>query len=259
MTEQKKTIEDLIAITAQLRDKQKGCPWDLEQNFQTIACYTLEEAYEVVEAIEDEDYVGLKDELGDLLFQVMIYSQMGKENGYFEFEDVVHAISSKMLRRHPHVFGGQNDISIDEIEANWKRIKAEEKAARGEIETSCLDGISKNLPALTRALFIQKKAAGTGFDWPGIPPILDKLDEEIAEYKEAALKGDAAHIEDEIGDLFFTIVNLARHHDIDPETALRKANRKFEGRFRLIEKEVSPQDDLEALEAKWQEAKKKWA
>lgn len=259
MTEQKKTLQDLLAITAQLRDKEKGCPWDLEQTFQTIARYTLEEAYEVVEAIEDEDYVGLKDELGDLLFQVMIYSQMAVERGYFDFDDVVHAISSKMIRRHPHVFGGNNKITLAEIEANYQRIKAEEKAARGEIEISCLDGISKNLPALTRALFLQQKAAGTGFDWPGIPPILDKLDEEIAEYKEAAAQGDISHVEDEIGDLFFTIVNLARHHDLDPETALRKANRKFEERFRLIEKEVSPEDDLDALDAKWQEAKRKLA
>lgn len=259
MTEPKKTIKDLLAITAQLRDKEKGCPWDLKQNFQTITQYTLEEAYEVVEAIEDKDYIGLKDELGDLLFQVMIYSQMAKENGYFEFEDVVHAISSKMLRRHPHVFGGQNNIAIEEIEANWKRIKAEEKAARGDVETSCFDGISKNLPALTRALFLQNKAAGTGFDWPSIPPILEKLDEEIAEYKEAALQGDSSQIEDEIGDLFFTLVNLARHHEVDPEKALRRANRKFETRFRLIEKEVSLEDDLDALEAKWQEAKRKLA
>ncbi|MCD2324867.1 nucleoside triphosphate pyrophosphohydrolase [Sphingomonas sp. IC-56] len=241
-------IERLAAIMARLRDPEHGCEWDSVQTFATIAPFTIEEAYEVADAIERDDMAELKDELGDLLLQVVFHSRMAEEAGHFTLEDVAQSISDKMERRHPHIFG-------DEAEGGhyrWEQIKAEERAAKGS--TSALDGVAIGLPALLRAEKIQKRAARTGFDWPDPTGARAKIEEEIAEVEGAS--EDTR--EEEIGDLLFSVVNWARKFGIDPEAALRRANGKFETRFKAMEAEAGDAFaglDLEAKEALWQRAK----
>ncbi len=251
-------LERLLDIMARLRDPEDGCPWDVAQSFKTIAPYTIEEAYETAEAAELGDAEALKDELGDLLLQVVFHSRMAEEDGTFAFNDVARAISDKMVRRHPHVFG---DAEIDSAAAQttaWETQKAAERASQGA--ASALDGVGVGLPALTRALKLQRRAARVGFDWPDVAPVFDKIDEEIAELRGAMTQG-AARIEDELGDLLFAVVNLARHLDTDPEQALRGACRKFERRFRTVETRLAAQGKpggaatLDEMEAEWQWAK----
>lgn len=258
-------FRELARIMARLRDPVSGCPWDLEQNFTTIAPYTIEEAYEVADAIERADMGELRDELGDLLFQVMFHSRMAEEQGAFALADVVAAINNKMIRRHPHVFGSEGDgRSAVEQTVAWEAMKAAERAskARSDVAPSALDGVARALPALLRAEKLQKRAARTGFDWTETPPIFDKFEEEIAEVKEAIASGDGAAIEEEVGDLLFVVANLARRLSVDPEQALRKANAKFERRFRAME-QASEMDEvkfaslsLDQQEAYWQRVKK---
>jgi len=260
-------IEALIAIMAALRDKDSGCPWDIKQSFETIAPYTIEEAYEVAEAIARADMANLVDELGDLLLQVVFHAQMASEAGLFDFGDVVQAITTKLVRRHPHVFGDVRGGGLDEVNANWERTKREERASKHNhsgppARSSVLDGIALSLPALSRAVKLQARAAGVGFDWQTPGPILDKLAEEVAELSEAMTSKDARAMKDEIGDLIFTVANMARRLDLDPETAARAANAKFERRFRAMEHAAarSGRDmkamSLEELEALWVEAKR---
>jgi nucleoside triphosphate diphosphatase len=254
-------IGSLLAIMAALRTPKTGCPWDLEQNFATIAPYTIEEAYEVADAIARHDLVDLEDELGDLLLQVVFHARMAEELGTFDFGDVVEAITAKLIRRHPHVFGDAGSQTPEAVEGLWERIKGEEKAARGQPENaSALAGVPLGLPALTRALKLQTKASKVGFDWNDPREVLRKIREEVDEI-EAALDGDAAHAATEVGDLVFAAVNLARHLRADPEAVLRQTNRKFERRFAAIEQALAargkkPQDaTLAEMDALWDEAK----
>ncbi len=236
-------VEALLAIMAKLRDPDGGCPWDLEQTFATIAPYTIEEAYEVADAIDRGDMHDLKDELGDLLLQVVFHSRMAEEAGAFAFADVVGAICDKLTRRHPHVFGEARFADAEAQLADWEARKRAERAAKGEADTSALAGIARGLPEWQRALKLQKQAAKVGFDWPGPAPVIDKLHEETEEVRAefaavAADPGDAdAHdrLEDEIGDVLFVCANLARHARVDVGSALRRANAKFERRFRAME------------------------
>lgn len=227
---------------ARLRNPDGGCPWDLEQTFATIAPHTIEEAYEVADAIDHGDMAHLKDELGDLLFQVVFYAQMADEQGDFNFHDVVAAITEKMIRRHPHVFGTQSGIDSAEAQtANWEAVKAAERQAKASDGTEddarhgALDDVSPGMPALMRAAKLQKRAARVGFDWPDARPVFDKFREELAELEAEVATNDAVALEHEVGDLLFTCVNLARKLGIDPETALRHANGRFENRFKHIE------------------------
>lgn len=245
------SITQLLTIMARLRDPKNGCPWDIEQNFATIAPYTIEEAYEVAEAIHANNPEEIKQELGDLLLQVVFHAQMAKEIGWFDFNAVAQAIGDKMIRRHPHVFG---DATIETAEAqteNWEVIKAEERKKKAT--GSVLDDVPYALPALMRAEKLQKRAARIGFDWPEVGPVFDKCEEELEEIRAAA--GNPEQIEEEIGDLLFTCANLARHYKIDPEEALRKANRKFERRFRAVERQMKPESTLDEMEAHWQAVK----
>jgi ATP diphosphatase len=231
------SLDDLLAIMARLRDPQDGCPWDVQQDFASIAAYTIEEAYEVADAIDRKDWPDLRDELGDLLLQVVFHARMAQEAGLFDFADVAHAISSKMRRRHPHVFG---DVQYADIEAQkraWEDIKTTERLAKGAPpDGSALAGISSGLPEWKRALKLQQRAAGTGFDWPDPQLVLAKLAEEIEEVRvEFAEGADPARLEDEIGDVLFVLVNLTRHAGVDFSSALRHANAKFERRFRQME------------------------
>ena len=230
-----KRIEDLIGIMARLRDSERGCPWDRVQTFRTIAPYTIEEAYEVADAIEREKFTDLLDELGDLLFQVVFHAQIARESGEFGFEEVVDAIAGKMVRRHPHVFGDANERSLAEQPERWEEIKAVERSERGS-KGSLLDDVPIALPALTRAMKLQRRAARCGFDWPNSNAVFDKITEELVELREAVRAGDRAGIDDELGDLLFTVVNFARHLGIDPESSARAANKKFERRFRELER-----------------------
>lgn len=254
-------IDQLLAIMARLRDPEKGCPWDIEQTFRSIAPYTIEEAHEVAEAIEQGDMDELKDELGDLLFQVVFHARMAEEQGAFGFADVVDAISVKMLRRHPHVFGDQAIPDVGAQTVNWEALKAEERAAKGHTDSSALAGIAKGLGDLQRALKLQKRAARVGFDWPTVEPIFDKLTEEADELKAAIANQDRANIEEELGDLLFVLTNLARKLDVDPGMALRASNRKFEQRFRAMEQAATERGlklaelDLEAQERIYQSIK----
>lgn len=256
-TEKSEAMDRLLAIMDRLRDPQGGCPWDIEQDFSSIAPYTIEEAYEVADAIERQDMPELKDELGDLLFQVVFHSQMAQEAGHFRFEDVADAISEKMLRRHPHVFSNADARDAQSQIQAWEAQKAAERAEKADRDPSVLANLPVALPALLRAEKLSKRAARVGFDWPDVEQVLAKIDEELAEVREAVAEEDAVHIEEEIGDLLFAISNLARKLQLDPETALRKANAKFERRFRgvearLIEQGTSVQEaDLEAMELMW--------
>jgi nucleoside triphosphate diphosphatase len=258
MTHAYPAIEKLLGIMARLRDPQHGCPWDREQNFATIAPYTIEEAYEVGDAIERGDMAALKDELGDLLFQVVFHARMAEEAGLFAFDDVATAISEKMVRRHPHVFGDAKITSITAQNEAWEAHKARERAAAGASD-SVLDGVALAFPALLRAGKISRRAARIGFDWPDARSVIAKLAEEIREI-EAELDLGGAHdrLEDEVGDLLFAAANLARKLEVEPETALRRATAKFERRFRAVDalaKERGIGRDLDALEALWQQVK----
>jgi len=257
-------LERLLAVMAALRDPDGGCPWDLEQDFASIAPYTIEEAYEVADAIDRGDMGGLREELGDLLLQVVFHSRMAEEQGLFDFGDVAAGIADKMVRRHPHVFGGADG---DGSAGQWEEIKRRGREAAGERDTSALAGIARGLPEWQRALKLQKRAARMGFDWPGPDPVFDKLDEEVAEVRaefEAPDRGTPAarvRLEEELGDLLFVAANLARHAGVDPGSAMRRANLKFERRFRDMEAiataEGTPLDarTLEEQEALWRRAK----
>ena len=232
------SMDDLLQIMAKLRDPDGGCPWDVAQDFATIAPYTIEEAYEVADAIERGNMDDLKGELGDLLLQVVFHAQMADEAGHFEYADVVTAISEKMVVRHPHVFGDMTVEDADAQTAAWETQKAAERAAKAEAAgdvPSALDDVASGLPALMRAEKFQKRAARVGFDWPSPAPVVDQVREELDEVIAEIDAGDPDRLEDEIGDLLFTCVNLARKLGVDPETALRRSNAKFESRFRAVE------------------------
>lgn len=254
-------ISDLLEVMARLRNPDGGCPWDLEQDFRTIAPYTVEEAYEVADAIEREDMGALKDELGDLLFQAVFHAQMAKEADLFDFDDVVAAITDKMIRRHPHVFADADFRTSDEQTDAWEQQKAEERAAKGE--ESLLADVPVGLPGLTRAVKLQKRAARVGFDWTNAKDVLDKITEETRELAEAVETTDDNKIEDEFGDLLFVLANLSRHLDVDPEAALRRANEKFTRRFKFIETSLKEAQrdiktaSLDEMEALWRQAKTK--
>jgi ATP diphosphatase len=259
-----KDISRLIEIMAALRDPKAGCPWDQRQTFATIAPYTIEEAYEVADAIERGDLAHLKDELGDLLLQVVYHARMAEEQNDFAFGDVVEAVTTKMIRRHPHVFGTEEERAAGAAPGFWDKVKAAERG--DQANDGVLADVPVGLPALTRAIKLQNKAAKVGFDWPSLAPVFAKLEEEIGELHAAIDAasgkpvGDAA-IEEEFGDLLFVVANVARHLKIDPETALRRANEKFTRRFRFIEQQLaargsSPaQSDLAEMDALWDEAK----
>ena len=257
------SIQNLLDIMARLRDPQAGCSWDLGQDFASVAPYTVEEAYEVADAIAREDMPGLRDELGDLLFQVVFHAQMASEAGEFDFGDVGESICNKMIRRHPHVFGNEDERARGAVPGSWERIKASERQAAKDTRASVLDGIANALPALRRAQKLGKRAASTGFDWPNIKGVREKIDEELAELDETLREQDARKMTEELGDLLFAVVNLARHLRIDPEQALINANRKFERRFRQMESDLGDSDasladlDIDALEVRWQAAKEK--
>jgi len=278
MSDKNYNLDDLLYLMSRLRDPETGCPWDIKQTFASIVPHTIEEAYEVADAIEKQDYPHLKEELGDLLFQVIFYSQMGKEQQHFEFEDIIHTLVQKLVRRHPHVFPSgelhseNNDIRLsdDEIKGRWEQIKAQEREEKELAASpqksqsdyvSILSDIPNVLPALQRAEKLQKRAATVGFDWPEATPVLDKIEEEIGELREAMAENNQANIQDELGDLMFAMTNLARHVNVKSEMAVRSTNQKFVDRFQYIEqvlheKGVALEDaSLEEMEALWQKAK----
>src|SRR6266404_1646754 len=254
----------LLAVMAWLRNRQHGCPWDVEQTFRTIAPYTIEEAYEVADAIERDDMAALKEELGDLLLQVVYHAQMASEAEAFDFADVAATIADKMVDRHPHVFGDLKIADADAQTVSWEARKAAERIRKATAEPAgALDGVARALPALLRAEKIQKRAARVGFDWKTIGPVIDKIEEELGELRAelAAGKADQARIADELGDVLFAVANLARHCKVDPEAALRSTNDKFELRFRYVERRLAAEGrkpaeaTLEEMEALWQAAK----
>jgi ATP diphosphatase len=265
-------LQRLLDIMAALRTPVTGCAWDLEQDFASIAPFTIEEAYEVADAIERSDLADLRDELGDLLLQVVFHARMAEEAGHFDFGGVVEAITAKLIRRHPHVFGDARDLSPAEVKQIWRTVKAKEKAARSEARAlaglpeeahgGALSGVPTALPALVRALKLQEKAGAVGFDWNDPRAVLAKLREELGEIEEALDAGDQAAVAGEVGDLLFAATNLARHLAVDPESALRTTNAKFEHRFGHIERRLAeagrgPKDaNLAELDALWNEAKR---
>lgn len=255
-------IEELLSIMARLRDPDNGCPWDLEQDFASIAPYTIEEAFEVAEAIAAGDMDELRDELGDLLLQVVFHARMAEEQGSFAFADVARAISDKMIRRHPHVFADQQGASINQIKDTWESIKAAERKDKGQEYVSQLDGVPEGLPALQRAAKLQKKASRVGFDWPEAGQVLAQVRSELDELEEAMANGESAAIEDELGDVLFSVVNLSRHLRCDADMALRGASGKFARRFRLMEDAVVESGKMlgdlgpAELERLWQKAKR---
>lgn len=259
MNKDARPIDRLLAIMAKLRTPGEGCPWDLEQTFRTIAPYTVEEAYEVADAIERDDLPALKDELGDLLFQVVFHARLAEEAGAFAFDDVADAIAGKMLRRHPHVFETQDGRDATAQTVAWEKQKAEERKAKGA--TGLLDDVPLGLPGLTRAVKLQKRAARVGFDWTRPEDVLAKIAEETGELVRASKSKSADEIEDEFGDLLFVIANLSRHLQVDPEAAIRRTNEKFARRFRHIEQRLLAQQraleeaSLEEMEGLWTEAK----
>ena len=258
-------MQPLLDIMRQLRDPDTGCPWDLKQNFHTIVPFTIEETYELADAIAAEDFSQIRDELGDVLFQVVFYAQMASEESLFTFQDVVDGIADKLRRRHPHVFGataGQG-VSASEVKERWEQIKGEERQQKNQ--QGALDDVPKALPALSRSQKLQKRAARIGFDWSELGAVREKVDEELDELAEAVSEGDFAAIESEVGDIFLAMVNLARHLGVDAEAALRQANRRFEGRFRLMETAAKrdgshlSEESLDRLEERWQAAKRELA
>lgn len=255
------SMNDLLDIMQKLRTPETGCPWDLEQTFETIAPYTIEEAYEVDDAIRSGDMSALRDELGDLLLQTVFHARIAEESGEFTFSDVVGSICDKMVRRHPHVFDGASVEGADAQTAEWELQKEQERKAlaltQGAVP-SALDGVAGSLPALLRAVKLQKRAARVGFDWPDTVEVLDKVQEECAELVEACQKPDnQSHVKEEYGDLMFVMANLARHLKLDPEEALRAANAKFERRFKKVEEKIAAlgkamgQSSLEEMDAQW--------
>ncbi len=253
----------LLKIMAQLRDPDGGCEWDLRQDFASVAPYTIEEAYEVADAIEREDHDDLLDELGDLLLQVVFHAQMAKELGLFDFDQVAKTISDKLVRRHPHVFAGVSFNTEEERRRAWEQIKQQERAEKPHKQEnlSALAGVTNSLPGLMRAEKLQRRAADVGFDWPNAEPVFDKIAEELNEVREAIAAGDVAHIAEEVGDLQFAVVNLARHLEVEPEPAMQAANRKFERRFRSVETILAQQGlscetaTLEQMDAIWDQVK----
>lgn len=260
MTDQTPALDRLLGIMARLRDPNTGCAWDLEQTFATIAPYTVEEAYEVADAIQRGDLADLKDELGDLLFQVVFHARMAEEQGAFTFNDVAAAIVDKMIRRHPHIFGDADQRTSGEQVRAWEEVKAAERAARAPA-AGLLDDIPAALPGLTRAVKLSKRAAGVGFVWPTTEAVLDKLQEELDEFRAEVASGNRAALREELGDVLFVMANIARDLDIDPEDALREANAKFVRRFRHIEARLAEdgrtpaQSDLVEMDALWNEAR----
>lgn len=254
------SINKLLEVMRALRDPKTGCPWDAAQDFSTIAPYTIEEAYEVADAIEREDFEELRSELGDLLFQVVFYAQMASEKGYFDFADVAEGIAEKLERRHPHVFGTADQRAKGPVEGSWEAIKERERAENDD--ESALAGVARALPALKRAQKLGKRASRAGFDWPDRKGVHDKIREEMEELQEAIGSGDTGHIEEELGDTLFAVVNLARHLDVDPEQALAAANNKFEKRFRAMETDIEANAhkmhnmSLEQLDRFWRKAKR---
>lgn len=254
-------IQKLLEVMAKLRDPENGCPWDVRQDFASIAPYTVEEAYEVADAIQRDDLIALKDELGDLLFQVVFHARMAEEAGAFDFDDVAAGISGKMLRRHPHVFGSEEERATGPQPGAWEQIKASERT--GSTDESALAGVAKALPALKRAEKLGNRASRVGFDWSDRQGVREKIREELGELEEAVGSRDADHVDEEFGDLLFAVVNLARHLDIDPEQSLTAANLKFEQRFRNMEEAIVAsgrklQDlSLESLDQEWRAAKKR--
>lgn len=258
-----KTVTRLIEIMNRLRDPERGCPWDREQDFSSILVFTLEEVYELADAIDRGDFAALRDELGDLLFHLVFYARMAEEQGRFDFADVVAGIVDKLEHRHPHVFGDEPSLPARDQNRLWEQRKVEERRRAGSAEGGFLAGVPEALPALARALKLQRRAAAAGFDWRALPPVLAKLDEEIAELRQVLADGaDATRLEEELGDLLFSTVNVARHAGVDPETALRRANRKFSVRFGQVEAElaargkVPEQATLEEMDSIWQSLKR---
>ena len=259
-------IEHLLGIVRRLRDPDQGCPWDVGQTFQSIVPHTIEEAYELADAIESNDFDQIREEAGDVLFQVLFYAQMADEKQHFNFADVVDGLSEKLIRRHPHVFSRnstaqqETPIAVSDVSDSWEKIKRTERQRKQQ--SGILDDIPVSLPALTRAQKIQKRASRVGFDWADMAGVFEKLEEEICELKEALVEGEKAAIESELGDVLFCVVNLARHLDFDAETAMRGATRKFEGRFRLMEEQAIASgsrledESVSTLEARWQTAKR---
>jgi MazG family protein len=259
-------IEQLLQLMARLRDPDNGCPWDREQTYATIVPHTIEEAYEVADAIAREDWTEFQSELGDLLFQVVFYAQIAREEGRFDFADVARGIVEKMTRRHPHVFGAECYADAAEQTAAWERIKSAEKTAASPQPTGVLDGVPLALPALTRAVKLQKKAARVGFDWGAVEPVLAKIQEEIGEiHHEIAMHAPPERLADELGDVLFAVANLARHLQLDPEAALRGANAKFERRFGRVERWLAEEgrtpaeSTLAEMDALWNQAKREEA
>ena len=257
-------IQTLLKIMADLRNPDGGCPWDVKQTFESIAAYTVEEAYEVADAIERNDMEELKGELGDLLFQVVFHAQMASENNQFDFTDVVKAINDKLVRRHPHVFGDDKTKDESKLSSDWEKHKKKERAEKGDLQlhTGYLDGIASTMPALRWSEKLQKRAAHHGFDWDNISPVLDKLNEEIGELKaEIAVEDNQQRITDEMGDILFASVNLSRHLGVNPEQALRDSNRKFIARFEIVEQLLREDSkhmeecSVAVLEEYWQKAK----
>lgn len=256
------SMDRLIEIMARLRDPENGCPWDLKQTYGTIVPHTLEEAYEVADAIEQGDFDELRGELGDLLFQVVFYSQIAREEGRFTFEEVAQGICDKMIRRHPHVFADQRFDTEEQLREAWESTKSAERQEKDQSVSSQMDGVTRALPALIRAEKLQKRAKRVGFDWPDVSGAIDKTREELIEVEEAIAEGDADHLEDELGDMLFAFVNIVRMLDMDAEKALRRANNKFEKRFRAMEQILADQGqgdlrelDLDTMESAWSQVK----
>jgi ATP diphosphatase len=268
------TLDDMLTLMQVLRDPAQGCPWDMRQHWDSIVPHTLEEAYEVADVIERRAFEELPGELGDLLFQVVYYAQFGQEESRFDFHDVVHTLTAKMLRRHPHVFPdgtldsrrppGVDAEALEEhyVKQRWETLKANEREQRSTAQTSALDDVPRTLPALSRAAKLGKRAAGAGFDFPDTRGVLDKIREELAEVEQALEDGDEAHVKEEVGDLLFAVTNLARRAKADPEQCLRATNAKFEFRFRYVERQLAEQGQqpaqasLDEMERHWQAAKK---
>ncbi len=257
-----RSMQHLLELMAQLRHPQTGCEWDLKQTFHSLIPHTIEEAYEVVDAIQRNNTDDLRDELGDLLLQVVFYSQIADEDGHFDFDAVVSGLSDKLIRRHPYIFGDSGGSTQQEREQAWEKVKTAERNAKRADQSSRLDGVSGSFPALIQATKIQQRAANAGFDWKEVEPVIAKIHEELQEVEEARDEGDQDSIEDEVGDLLFAVVNLARHTHVDAETALRRASGKFTKRFQYIEDQlvrsgrVMEDTELDELDDIWDEAKR---